>query len=342
MDHPNDPPLPGVDARLFPPGRNWLSRRLAASDELNRELKRQAANRKDLIIHAHGLWLAPNIYAGLSAKQHGVPLIVSPRGMVAPAALEFSRYRKVLVWRFLQQPAYAPAATWHATSEAESEDIRRIGVVAPIAVLPNGVDLPDLDDPPADRERTVLYLGRIHPKKALPHLLEAWSKIGLTRPGWRLRIVGPDEGGHAEELRALATRLNLSEVSVEAPVYGDEKARLLASASLFVLPTLSENFGIAVAEALAAGTPVIVSKGAPWGEIESVGCGWWHEIGPEPLAAALTEAMSLSSGELSQMGDRGREWTRATFGWDPIAQNMARLYTWVLGKGPQPDFVRID
>src|SRR5262249_61773259 len=101
-------------------------------------------------------------------------------------------------------------------------------------------------------------------------------------PEWRLRIVGPDELGHASELAALAAELKTERVSIEDSLKGDAKTAAYRSADFFVLPTLNENFAITVAEALAAGTPVIATKGAPWHGLASKGCGWWVDHGGGP------------------------------------------------------------
>ena len=136
-------------------------------------------------------------------------------------------------------------------------------------------------------DRVVLSLGRIHPKKGLDRLVRAWAKVEAAHPDWRLRIVGPAELGHDAELRALAASLNLSRVSIEPAIYGEEKYTAFREADIFVLPTLNENFAMTVAESLAAGTPVISTKGAPWAGLEVERCGWWIDHGIEPLAAAL-------------------------------------------------------
>src|SRR5262249_10933006 len=147
--------------------------------------------------------------------------------------------------------------------------------------------------------------GRIHPKKGLDHLIRAWAKVETGYDHWRLRIVGPAELGHDAELRTLAENLKLSRVSIEPAIYGDRKYAAFREADIFVLPTLNENFAMTVAEALAAGTPVISTKGAPWAGLEVNRCGWWIDHGIEPLAAALNDAMTLPREELRAMGARG-------------------------------------
>jgi glycosyltransferase involved in cell wall biosynthesis len=290
------------------------------------------------VIHSHGLWLMPNISAGRAAVGGPTPLIVSPRGMLAPAALAFSRWKKQVFWALLQGPVIRDAACIHVTSEQEYEEIRGFGLTNPVAIIPNGIDLPEAAGPqiaaPAI-ERVVLSLGRIHPKKGLDRLVRAWSKVELRYPGWRLRIAGPPEFGHDNELRALAASLRLTRISIEGPIYGEAKTAAYRDADVFVLPTLNENFGLTVAEALAAGTPVISTIGAPWSGLEREGCGWWIEHGIEPLAAALANAMVLPREVLKAMGDKGREWMARDFSWDCVARDMLDVYLW-LTRGAEP------
>lgn len=296
------------------------------------------------ILHSHGLWLAPNVYAGRTAAALGKPLVVSPRGMVSREALQFSSLSKKLMWSALQGPAYSRAAAWHATSSEEAEDIRSFGVKAPIAIIPNGIDLPEVRAMhlPGHKSRTLLFLSRIHPKKGLPVLLEAWARVEASRPEWKLIIAGPDEGGHSAELAAQVQRLGLDRVEFLGAIYGSEKDGLLREADLFVLPTLSENFGIAVAEALAAGVPAIVTQGAPWSGLAVNRCGWWIGQGVEALVAALTKATALSPEDRAAMGARGRDWMARDFGWEAIARQMKAVYRWLHATEARPDFVKID
>jgi glycosyltransferase involved in cell wall biosynthesis len=189
-------------------------------------------------------------------------------------------------------------------------------------------------------KRVVLSLGRIHPKKGLFGLLNAWSKIEASSPGWWLRILGPPEAGHDNELRALAIALGLARVSVESALQGDARTVAYREADVFVLPSLNENFGLTVAEALAAGTPAISSKGAPWSGLVREGCGWWIDHGVEPLVAALAQSMTLPRAALKAMGNRGREWMLRDFSWERVAHNMIDVYLWVARDAEPPPLVR--
>jgi glycosyltransferase involved in cell wall biosynthesis len=297
------------------------------------------------LVHSHGLWLMPNVDAARVAARAQRALVVSPRGMLSPAALAFSRTRKRLFWHALQGPAMRRAACLHATSVQEYDEIRAFGLPTPVAVIPNGIDLPEQTQAPARNagaQRTVLSLGRIHPKKGLDLLLRAWAAVEPRYPNWRLLIAGPDEAGHAEALRGLAKRLGLLRVAVEGPVYDDAKWEVYRAADLFVLPSRNENFGLTVSEALAAGTPVISTRGAPWSRLEDKGCGWWVDRDIEALSAALEIAMALPPSTLQRMGEKGCAWMAHEFSWERAAQDMLAVYRWLVYGGEPPPTLRLD
>jgi glycosyltransferase involved in cell wall biosynthesis len=295
------------------------------------------------IIHMHGLWRMCNIYpvAALRAKKR---LVLSPRGMLGEAALRFSARKKMLFWKLVQGRVARGAACLHATSKAEYEDIRAFGLKSPIAIIPNGIDvLPAAPKRrPGERHRTLLYLGRLHPKKGLDQLFEAWKQVEDNHPDWRLDIVGPVDDDYARILKARVQADPASRVRLLGALYGDEKQEAYRRADLFVLPTLNENFAMTVAEALAQGTPVISTKGAPWAELVSRGCGWWADQGVKPLAAAMDHAMYMSWETLAAMGEAGRAWMRRDFDWRSVAISMKSVYDWLIGQGPRPQCVIVD
>ena len=326
----------------YPADRGLLGRHLRASKRLKEALAEDA--QAGAIIHSHGLWLLPNVYgAQVNARAGGRSrLLHAPRGMLGAEALAISRWKKRPVWWLMQRKALAAAHCLHATAFSEFEEIRAAGLVQPVAVIPNGVDIPD-PMPAARRDapvRTVLALGRIHPKKGLPGLLRAWALVEPYHPAWRLRIVGNAEDGHDRELAALAAELKLSRATIEGPRYGAEKAGLYAQSHLFCLPTLNENFAMTVAEALAAGIPAISTRGAPWQGLTAEGCGWWIDHGVPALAQALTEAMTLPPGVLLAMGARGRAWMERSFSWSRVASDMRDVYAWLVAGGDAPACVQ--
>ena len=196
-------------------------RRLCLSRALFTSLSRQAPTVD--IFHSHGLWLMPNVYPAWVARTYRRPLIISPRGMLAAAAMRFSPAKKRIFWHVLQKAAIDQASCLHATSEKEYDEIRAIGLLNPVAVIPNGIDVPELDKS-NQCERMIISLGRIHPKKGLDRLVRAWAALESSFPPWRLRIVGPDELGYTKKLKQLAKEHGLTWLSFEGPLYGSEQA----------------------------------------------------------------------------------------------------------------------
>lgn len=293
------------------------------------------------VIHTHGLWLHPSWSALGWKKKFGKPHVASVRGMLEPWAWRQKAWKKRPVWWLWERRNLGTASLLHATSEQEAQSFRDRGFNIPIAVIPNGVQLPvDREEGGRGRRKvkTMLFLSRIHPKKGLPLLVEAWARV---RPaGWMLWIVGPDEGGHRAELERQVMALGLGDnVAFAGPLADEAKEAAYREAALFILPTHSENFGIAVAEAMAHGLPVITTHGAPWKLLEEEHCGWWVPVSVEGIASALDDATQRSPEELSAMGARGRKVVEERFSWDGIARDFIACYEWVLGRGPQPAFV---
>jgi glycosyltransferase involved in cell wall biosynthesis len=329
----------GFSHRVFPRARRL--HRLWRSPALLGALRREARDAD--LLHSHGLWVMPNVYPGWVAQSATVPLVISPRGTLSPWALNHSKWRKKVFWALAQGRVVESAACLHATAESEYRDLRGLGLRQPICVVPNGVDVAPLDAQlaPGSAPPTLLYVGRLHVKKGIDVLLRAWAVVAPTLPGWRLRIVGPDDGGHEAPLRRLAASLAAPRVSFEGAVYGAAKQALYREASVHVLASHSENFGMTVAEALANGTPVITTRGTPWSGLVSEGCGWWIDIGVEPLVAALREATSLGAEALRERGARGRAWMLRDFSWDRAARDMADVYRWLRFGGAPPSSVRL-
>ncbi len=300
-----------------------------------------AAARSDLI-HSHGLWTFPPAYALQAALRSRVPAIVSAHGAFNPWPMSRSRFRKQVVWSLIQSRLFRRASCLHATAEAEIAGYRKMGLSAPIAVIPLAVDVPErLPNRERSSMRKLLFLGRIHPKKGLDLLLNAWREIEWKTADWELHIVGPGEVAHVAELRALVAALNCKRVRFRGPVYGARKSAEFCSADAFVLPTYDENFGIAVAEALAHGVPALVTRGAPWSGLNSRKCGWWVDGNVRAVADALIDLTSRESHELSQMGAAGREWMQKDFSMFALGRNLRELYTWLLGGGTPPAFVEL-
>jgi glycosyltransferase involved in cell wall biosynthesis len=315
---------------------------------LSRAFRPRVPSLQDLaktdLVHNFGLWTTFNHTVSWLARVSNRPLIYCPMGTLEPWSLAHKRRRKRLGLRVYQRRDLDASSVLHATAESEANHFRALGLRAPIAVIPHGVDFPEVLPRGAKKgdgrhpSRVALFMSRLHPKKGLLELVEAWARL---RPdGWRMVIAGPDEGGHRHHVEAaIATHRLGACFEFTGSVHGDRKSQLLRDADVFVLPTHSENFGLVVPEALAHGTPVITTTGAPWREIAETRSGWWVEPGVEPLIKALAAAFSAPPHELRAMGERGRAMVKERYGWDAIIRRHIELYHWVLDGGPRPPFV---
>jgi poly(glycerol-phosphate) alpha-glucosyltransferase len=291
------------------------------------------------LLHVHGLWMYPSVAAlGWSGRKK--PYIVSPHGMLDPWALNNSRWKKRISAALYENQHLRGAACLHALNEAEAESMRAYGLKNPICVIPNGVELHEAENVGCPQEkRTLLYLGRLHPKKGLPMLIEAWSSVEMRAKaaGWHLQIAGWDQNGHRAALEALAAKLNVSSgVSFVGPQFGEAKANCFRAASAFVLPSLSEGLPMSILEAWTWRLPVLMTANCNLPEGPRAGAVIAMEANAESIASALNRLFSMSCRELKEMGSRGRNLVEERFQWPRVAEQMTQVYDWILNRGPQP------
>jgi len=292
------------------------------------------------LIHLHGMWSPFLAVGALVANRRSLPLIISPHGCLEPWALGYKRRKKWFALKTYQGLVMRSASLFVATAEQEKNSIRRLGFRQPVAIIPNGVDVVAAPQHNAHSDfKTILFLSRIHPIKGLPDLVEAWAIV--RRPGWRIVIAGGDEQGYRSKIENLIRARGLeSDFVFVGFVDGARKQACFEMADIFVLPTYSENFGIAVAEALASELPVITTTGAPWHDLVEHHCGWWVEPGLEGISNALTEAMECDPGELRQMGLRGRQLVIDKYSWTKIGADALEVSNWLLDSSrPKPETV---
>jgi glycosyltransferase involved in cell wall biosynthesis len=283
------------------------------------------------ILHDNGIWLPHNHRIANLAARCNIPRVVSTHGMLQPWAMNHKWGKKRVAWWLYQRRDLQRAHCHHATADAEGRSVQCLGLGVPVRIIPNGVDLPELDSQAERRsdQRKALFLGRIYPVKGLPMLIKAWARV---RPqGWYLQIAGPDEAGHLTAVKneVFAAGLNKT-VSFMGPISGPTKQAALLDADLFVLPSYSESFGIAIAEALAHGLPVLTTTGAPWPMLQQHGCGWWVDPTVDGIGEGLRQATSSDSETLRAMGRKGRAFVKAEYRWERIAKQFIAMYESVL------------
>ncbi len=314
-----------LTVRTFP--RDWPAS-ICPSSGLRKYLQKLSTD----VVHSHGLWLRPLHYAHQLSRQRHVCHVISPRGMMAEWAWNHHRARKAFADRFIHPGALFAAHGWHATSRSEAEDIRARGYSQPICLAPNGVKAPSaasLDEasahwrracPEAFRQRTALFYSRLHPKKRVLELIDLW--LEQAPRDWLLLVVGIPETYSVAQLSEYVHRASAGD---RVRVFdGTDVPPPYVAASLFLLPSHSENFGLVVAEALAHGLPAIVTDTTPWEAIQRNGfgaCVPWDEFAP-----ALRATLGETPESLRALGTKARAWVLAEFSWEKSARLLADFY----------------
>lgn len=290
------------------------------------------------LVHTHGCWLPVDAMTLLWAKKKGYPVVCTPHGMLEPYIRRRHYWsRKLPAWLLYQRRALQRVDALVATAEEERRNILNFRPKNRVEVVPIGLDTDTITMKKSwQRTGKIVFLSRIHEKKGIDFLLQAAADMKEELNGYTIYIYGMGDEAYTDLLRQQAQQLGVADKVVFAgSVQGDDKWRALREADLFVLPTHSENFGIAVAEALASGTPVVTTKGTPWQEIETHHCGWWTEIGTEPTKEALRSFIDKSETELEEMGRNGRRLIEEHYSTTNMAQQMMQVYTDVMEKTRQ-------
>jgi glycosyltransferase involved in cell wall biosynthesis len=336
----------GATVRLAGPGGGRWNKGL----HVVRAVQDAFAERPD-IVHIHAMWQHIPHFGAAEAQRARIPYFFRTCGMLEAPALRKSKWQKRIFEWLVVRRDLSHAAGIHVTAGLEGRGVRARCRSAPVVVLPNGVDLDEyspgrLDEavearwPALRGRRRALFMARIDPIKGTADLAEAWGRLAPESPDWTLVVAGSDWNGHQAVFEAALKKAGVLDRTVfTGPVYGEEKKQLLASCDVFVQPSLQENFGITIAEALASARPVITTKGTPWHELPARACGWWTDHGVDPLSGALAEAMGRSTGELDTMGQRARGLIEERYSWTTIARRHVESYEWALGRRPQPDHV---
>ena len=316
----------GVNVTYFSTG---FGRRVYRAPAMGLALAEVTANFD--IVHLHSVFLWPTSAAAAAARAARVPYLLAPRGMLVADLLRRKSALAKWAWILaLERRNLAQAAAVHVTSELEARDLRNLGLkTRRIVVVPNGIDDAAVADPnecgAANRhgQPNILFLGRITWKKGLDRLIAAMARV----PQATLTIAGNDEEGLQTTLEQQAQEQGIAaRVVFVGPVSGSAKSLLLRTASVFVLPSHSENFGIAVLEAMAAGCPVIVSAEVGLADtVRKAGAGLVSPTDPEGLARSITALLADPELRL-RMGAAGRAEATGRFGWQAIAAQMMEVY----------------
>jgi glycosyltransferase involved in cell wall biosynthesis len=346
-DHGHPEPAPaGVDLRLFRcrfDAWRW-------APEMGRWLAREAAWAE--VAHLHTMWSYPTRAAARACWRARVPYVLRPAGMLEEWSMGRRPWKKALYLRLVESATIRRASALHFTSEQERERSARWAAGRPELVVPLGLpaaayaDLPSADAfgrrfPALKGRRVLLYLGRVHPKKQPELAIGALALVRREVPNTVLAIAGPGDRRYLDELAALAEARGVaSAVHFLGMLRGREVQEACAGASLFLLPSLQENFGLAAAEAMAAGCPVVVSPEVALAPlVASHGAGRVAEASLTAVAEAVRDLLTDEPGRRAA-GQKARALILRRFTWPAVASDLIRAYERVLasarGGGPAP------
>lgn len=292
------------------------------------------------IVHLHGVWESIIRLAAKSARQLNIPYVVAPHGMLDPWSLSQKALKKKIALAMGYRTLLNHAAFLHVLNADERTLLAPLGLRPRQEVIPNGIFLDEIDGTPltsstpstdlnasaASANPSVLFLSRLHYKKGLDYLADAFARLHAQQPDWRLVVAGPDGGERtAFEQRIGSLNLNGS-VRVVGPVYGGDKFALLRSAALFCLPSRQEGFSVAILEAMACRLPVVVSENCHFPEITAAGAGRVVPLQTDAIAAALIDVATASPEQRRQMGEAGRRLVEQRFTWEKVAARSIEAY----------------
>lgn len=299
------------------------------------------------IIQLQSVWDLPYHHVAKIARKQGIPYLVTPRGMLEPWSLEQKKWKKKLALWLYQMNDLKKASCIFTTADMEAEHVRRLGVNVPCSVIPNGIETSGYTcrNDETHIEKRILFLSRIHEKKGIEILIEAFSKLreeSLELREWSVMIVGNGEAEYIEGLKQRVKSKGMEgRIQILPPVFGKEKINFYQSSALFCLPSYSENFGMVIAEAMSCGVPAITTTNCPWEILNKTNTGWCIDLSVENLKKALQEAMAMDSTELYEKGQRASRLVYEQFNYRNVARRTKELYEWILKGGSAPEFVRM-
>jgi glycosyltransferase involved in cell wall biosynthesis len=299
------------------------------------------------LMHIHGLWMYPSIASSRWARLERKPYLVTTHGMLDPWAVQNSRARKRLAGWLYQDAQLRKATCLQAVTMSEVRAIRAYGLENPICLIPYGIDMPSKGNNTAELlqgTKELLYLGRIHPKKGLINLLNAWHILHQAGKdqirGWILTIAGWDQEEHEGELKALSSRLGLQQtVRFVGSKFGQAKDSAYSTAHAFILPSFSEGLPVAALEAWSYNLPVLLTPECNIPEGFEARAAIQIGTDPEKIAHGISQLVAMNDDERRAMGLRGREFVEKCFSWRRIAGQMYLVYRWILGEGEKPDCI---
>ncbi|WP_144097223.1 glycosyltransferase [Croceicoccus sediminis] len=286
------------------------------------------------LLHLHGIWMYPSAAGATWARRTGRPYIISAHGMLDPWITSRGRWKKALARAGYERRSWRAASAFHALTGREAKDIAAEAGAVTSVVIPNPG--PQVTDTPAqDRAPCFGYIGRIHPKKNLMALIDAWQMLGDARrlpDGAMLTLAGWGEDGDVE---ALNLRLETAPDSIRfvGPVFGGEKDALLSTSRFMVLPSLSEGLPVAALEAWAAGTPMLMSEECNLPEGFEAGAAIDCGMTAATIADAIVKALDMTGAQWNEMSRAATALASGPFGAPAVSRRWCGLIGTLVAQG---------
>lgn len=336
---------------IFKPPTHWVGSPglwlggLSWSPKLKAQLNERL--READVIHNHSVWMLPNHYSSRAARDANRPVMITAHGTLEPWALRNSRWKKRAAGLLFQDRDLKRADCIHVNSERELAGVRAYGLTQPVAVIPNGVDLCEFEGLPSPEvfveafpatrgKKIALFMARLHVKKGLEHLIRGWADLHEEFSEWQLVIAGPDRGFASAAQRLVQELAVDASVTFTGNLAGEQRLAALSAASLFVQPSFSEGFSMAVLEALACRLPVLLTPGCNFGAAIKADAGIEVAANSQATAAGLRQLLEMTDSARREMGQRGRKLVEEEYTWDRVAEQTLDVYHWLTGKRSAP------
>lgn len=281
------------------------------------------------LVHVNCCWLPACTLVQRMAQKCGLKVVLTPHGMLEPWIIKRHYWtRKLPALLLYQKAAIQNTDCLQATAESEKENLLKLGYNSNIKIVKLGIDAESITMKTSwKKNKQILFLSRVHVKKGINYLIEAADILRDELQGYKIVVAGEGDADYVASLKQQIMDKGLQNIiQLIGGVYGDKKWELFQTSDFFVLPTNSENFGLAIAESLASGTPVITTVGTPWNDLNTSNAGAWIEIGTQPLVDTLRRFLSLSDEELDTMGKNGRKLIETKYSAKVMAEEMMEVY----------------
>lgn len=320
------------------PIENCIIHNVSVYNPINSRFKNEVSKLFDVIkpdlVHVNCCWMPACAFIQQMAQKRNIKVVLTPHGMLEPWIIKRHYWtRKLPALLLYQKAAIQNADCIQSTAESERDNLMKLGYNTNIKIVRLGIDADGIELKKSwKKTRQILFLSRVHVKKGINFLIEAASVLREELKGYKILVAGEGDADYVAAMKKMIEERGVQDiVQLTGGVYGDEKWRLFQSSDFFVLPTHSENFGLAIAESLASGTPVITTVGTPWIDLNDTDSGACIEIGTQPLVDILRKFLALSDTELEAMGRNGRKLIEEKYSSRVMAKEMMKVYGSLFG-----------